>query len=182
MTHMTMTMTHATISLPVVSPKYQTAVGLGIGMVCAPFLWTVAVRGLLKTGVGVYVVAEVVHLLRESPFTLFWQDDDDDDEEDTWFTRPAFTMGGNEPDGGDDEVFEWELDSIATTVRDLLETWRQTVRDTVQSVRQGAWDSDDNNDSGSYRYSSKTDTGALFPPHLRTGVILGTVIGVLAGA
>jgi hypothetical protein len=151
-----------------VSPKYQTAVGLGIGMVFSPFLWT-AGEGLLRTGVGAYIVAEVVHQLLESQF---WKEQQ---EEDNWFTSPAF--GGTKQD-----VAEWELD-IATTVRDLLETWRQTVRDTVQSVRQAR--AGDNSSSYRYSYSRqqrRRDTGGLFPPHMRSGVIVGTVIGVLAGA
>jgi hypothetical protein len=162
-----------------VSPKYQTAVGLGIGMVCAPFLWT-AGEGLLKTGVGAYLVSEVVHLILESQFTFWWQDQEQE-EEDTWFTRPAFSFGGMEPDGDGVASEEWELD---IAIRDLLETWRQTVRDTVQSLRQGR----DDDGSGSYRYSFRsskqrqTDTGSLFPPHMRSGVIIGTVIGVLVGA
>jgi hypothetical protein len=151
-----------------VSPKYRTAIGLGIGLVCAPFLWT-AGEGLLKTGTLLYLVAEVVHQILESPFVFWWQEQPE--EEDNWFTRPAFG-GGNEPDGT-----EWELD-VAATVRDLLETWRQTVRDTVQSVREGR---------DSWSWSSKPPhrrgaTGGPFPPHLRSGVILGTVIGVLVGA
>jgi hypothetical protein len=156
-----------------VSPKYQTAVGLGIGMICAPLLvWTAAGEGLLKTGVAAYLVAEVVHqLLEESQF--------------------VFSLGGGAAAAGteQDDVAEWELD-IATTVRALLETWRQTVRGTVQSVRQGRGRGrgrDDDDDSGSYRFSfgkkpRRRDTGGQFPPHLRSGVIIGTVIGVLVGA
>jgi hypothetical protein len=143
-----------------VSPKYQTAVGLGIGMVFSPLLWTVG-EGLFFSGMGAYLVAEVVHQLLESQF---WQEEQD---EDNWFTF---------------HVTEWELD-IATTVRDLLETWRQTVRDTVQSGRQGR--AGDNSSRYRYSYSRQQrprDTGGLFPPHMRSGVIIGAVIGVLVGA
>lgn len=150
-----------------VSPKYQTAVGLGIGMVFSPVLWT-AGQGLLKTGLGAYVVAEVVHQLLGSQFG----------QEMDW----SFPFGGTES-----REAEWNLD-IATTVCDLLETWRHTVRDTIQRAQYVLQARDDDDISGysySYSYRSKPrrgDTGGLFPPHMRRGVLIGAVIGVLVGA
>jgi hypothetical protein len=148
-----------------VSPKYQTAVGLGIGMVFSPVFWS-AGEGLIRTGVGAYLVAEVLHQLLESPFWAQQQD---------WFSSKL---------GGTAETFvaEWDID-IVTTVRDALETWRQTVRDTVQraqSVLQG----DDDHNNKNYRFSSEPrrgDRAGLFPPHMRRGVLIGTVMGALIG-
>jgi hypothetical protein len=69
-----------------ITQEYQTAVGLGIGMVFSPILWTVG-EGLLKAGVGTYLVAEVVHQLLESQF--------------------EFSFGGMEQD-----VAEWEFGCV----------------------------------------------------------------------
>jgi hypothetical protein len=136
-----------------VSPKYQMAVGLGIGMVFSPAMWSIA-AGLLETGIVAYLLAEVLH-----PLQYHWQND--------W-------LGGG---GGvwQKKVAEWDFD-ICTTVCEFLEKWRQTVRDAVQHP-QAVWSAV--LVQTRVHDSDSDDTGGLFPAHMRRGVLVGAVVGDL---
>jgi hypothetical protein len=139
-----------------VSPQYQSAAGLAVGMIFSPAAWSV-VTGMMTVGTGVYVASELHHTLKQE-WDEYWQSLSN-------IANQAQSEGG------------WN-DDFVMTVDAVLEDWRHTVRHWIQypETIYTALRDELRQDLG-----QRWANDSVVPPHMQRGLLLGAVVGLLVG-